>query len=1183
MTIGAGWKASTGRDSGRLARTRPGAIGAVVLGTALAVGMFASPVGALPGSPGVPQAPASLVYHEDFENQRATNGVRIGQYTGGAAASTETYVTSPKWAPAGDQCNGWILNSGTPLNGTVTGPDSGCDSIAWPFLQSMATAIGLYKGQALAAAKTNQILSEYTNGGSAPGPGVEFQTAKPITTGITPGHFYLISAIYGAANCASEKPGIGRSDPNLTFNLIQNQTGTGPAPGTGGGTVTTLASGLNPCTDAAAQVITTGGKPYHVAELKSAGFRMPPGVTSLGIQLANAAGGFLGNDSGFDDPSIVDATPQLDKAFSPTTVKVGQTSTLTFTITNTDDLQAKNGWSFSDTLPAGLVFAGPAATNCPAGVAGTTGTVLSGSGNLDAGLVSCTFTVPITSATEGSFTNGPSNIGPIDGLLVPGTSTVIFTQPDAPAIKLVKLANLTSPTNYTLGRVVTYSYTVTNTGNVPLTAVTVTENSFTGSGPAPTPNCPATTLAVNATMTCTATYTLTQPDINAGSVANAATAAGTPPTGPDVNSSSDALISGSEQPSLDLTKIADASAVHSPAQVGEPIGYTITARNTGNVSLQSVTITDTLLGPTLSYTWPGTPGTLEPGQSVVATASHSVTQADIDTGIVLNTATADGKTAGGTDVPTIPASTQTPLDIAPHLALTKSAAPAFSTPAIPGDPITYTFTITNDGNVTLHSVALTDTLAGLTLPNYQWPGPPGILAPTQTATATATYPITRNDIDAGVVANTAIANGTTPAGGTTPSDEKSTTTPIPQAPALHLTKTADASALHNPSQVGDPITYHFAVTNTGNVTLTATAITDTLTGLSPLTYVWPGADGELAPGQGATATATYGITQDDINAGTIVNNALATSADPGGIDVPSNPATTTTPTTAAPGLSLVKSATPNDAAHYTVGQQIIYTFLVTNTGNVGLTNLSIAETTFSGTGSLTATCPANPQSLAPTEQVACTATYTLTATDITAGQLTNTATAGGTDPGGDPVTSNPFSVLIPAAATPAATILKTADVSRVTGSGQIINYSYAITNTGNVTLTNETVNETIFTGAGSAPTPTCPLSAATLLPGATVTCTATYITTDDDMLTGTITNTAIATGTPATGGDPVSTDPSTALVDAITPAPPAPPEPPIEPLAFTGGPVSTSLFVLALGLVGGGLILQRRWRRRHDG
>ena len=76
-----------------------------------------------------------------------------------------------------------------------------------------------------------------------------------------------------------------------------------------------------------------------------------------------------------------------------------------------------------------------------------------------------------------------------------------------------------------MGNVINYSYLVTNTGNVTLTGpVTVTDDKATVT-------CPRRRgLAPGATMTCTASYTITQADLDAGSVTQhraAAHAAGT--------------------------------------------------------------------------------------------------------------------------------------------------------------------------------------------------------------------------------------------------------------------------------------------------------------------------------------------------------------------------------------------------------------------------------------------------------------------------------------------------------------------------------------------------------------------------------------------------------------------------------------------------------------------------------
>ena len=150
-----------------------------------------------------------------------------------------------------------------------------------------------------------------------------------------------------------------------------------------------------------------------------------------------------------------------------------------------------------------------------------------------------------------------------------------------------------------------------------------------------------------------------------------------------------------------------------------------------------------------------------------------------------------------------------------------------------GDVISYTFTASNDGNVTLHGVTIADPLPGLSALEITWPATDGTLAPGESAIATATYVVTQADIDAGMVPNTATATGLTPTQEAV-SGEDSVLVPLPPDPGLSLQKTAEheGSVWH----VGDLVAFGFTLTNTGNVTETGVVIADPMPGLTALSY-----------------------------------------------------------------------------------------------------------------------------------------------------------------------------------------------------------------------------------------------------------------------------------------------------------------------------------------------------------
>ena len=128
------------------------------------------------------------------------------------------------------------------------------------------------------------------------------------------------------------------------------------------------------------------------------------------------------------------ALPQLHKAFGPDEISVHGRSTLTLTIENTVDRLAATGWSFTDSLPAGVTVADPAlaGTTCANGsvTASAGGSTIAATGDLLAGQASCAVTVAVTAAVAGTYQNCAGNITAISGIYPPECASLTCSDND---------------------------------------------------------------------------------------------------------------------------------------------------------------------------------------------------------------------------------------------------------------------------------------------------------------------------------------------------------------------------------------------------------------------------------------------------------------------------------------------------------------------------------------------------------------------------------------------------------------------------------------------------------------------------------------------------------------------------------------------------------------------------------
>ena len=241
----------------------------------------------------------------------------------------------------------------------------------------------------------------------------------------------------------------------------------------------------------------------------------------------------------------------------------------------------------------------------------------------------------------------------------------------------------------TAGEVITYTITVTNTGNTTLKDIPVVDD-MAGI------NTKIDTIEVGKSASVTGTYTVTQADIDkGGKIHNVATAGDKSPE-KDVNVE--------QNPGYTAVKTADKEKV---TAAGEIITYTITVKNTGNTTLTDITVKDDMAGIDTKI------DTIEVGKSASVTGTYTVKQEDIDKGGKIHNVATVGDKSPERDVEV----EQNPCILVNKDATAVKAKDAEgftditeTTKVRPDDVIEYTIVVTNTGNTTLEDIKITDSL-----------------------------------------------------------------------------------------------------------------------------------------------------------------------------------------------------------------------------------------------------------------------------------------------------------------------------------------------------------------------------------------------------------------------------------------------------------------------------------------
>ncbi len=273
----------------------------------------------------------------------------------------------------------------------------------------------------------------------------------------------------------------------------------------------------------------------------------------------------------------------------------------------------------------------------------------------------------------------------------------------------------------------------------------------------------------------------------------------------------------------------------------------------------------------------------------------------------------------------------------------------------------------------------------------------------------------------------------------------------PPAPSIDIEKSTNGDDADDPTGPfvpivdGDEVTWTYAITNTGNVTLSGVAITDTVGAGTPTPVT--GCATELAPGESDTCEVVGDAIQ-----GQYENTGAVSGTDPFGTVVTDSDLSHYVGVVA--GIDIEKATNGVDAdlapgPLIAVGGTVNWTYVVTNTGDTTINDIVVTDSQ-----GVAVTCPSDTLPPAPgANSMPCTAP----AATATAGQYENIGSVTGEDTEGTVVQDSDASHYFGEA--PDVTIEKltgTDPADDPTGPlfsvGEVVTWIYRIENTGNVPL-----------------------------------------------------------------------------------------------------------------------------------